>query len=97
MPKHLPRPRTFYYGTLVIGIISVQDVTDLAHRAGAAHALKKGKGVMTAMDVMKLELPFERPYMPLLLNESTLRERECMLPGQALDVVKQIGMGKISY
>jgi hypothetical protein len=41
---------------------------------------------MTVMDVMKLELPFERPYMPLL-GESTLREK-CMLLGQALDMVK---------
>lgn len=63
----------------VNNIISVQEVTDLAHKVGVAHKLKTAEDVQAAMKDMKDDLPDERPYFPSL-SKRELQEL-AMLPG----------------
>ena len=63
----------------VNNIISVQEVTDLAHKVGVAHKLKTAEDVQAAMKDIKDDLPDERPYFPSL-SKRELQEL-AMLPG----------------
>ena len=74
-------------------IISIQDVTNLAKRIGAAHGLKGEKATTLAMDALQTELPHERPYLPDLPPMKLLELG--MLPGPAADVIQQIGRGNV--
>ena len=73
-------------------IISIQDVTDLAHRVAAAHRLKGDKATDEAMEQLRTELPNERPYLPLLPDD-TLRNL-CLLPGDAANATVQLCRGR---
>lgn len=97
-PRRMLRQRAIQIGLAgslseyyVSHIISIEEVTELARRVGAAHKLEKTKDIMTAMEALRPDLPRERPYLPAL-SESKLREL-AMLPGPAAEVVSQIGRG----
>ena len=77
----------------VDNIISIQDVTELAHQVGVAHRLKGDKATFLAMEAIQARLPEERPYLPGIIR-SKLQEL-AMLPGPAADMVQQIGRGYI--
>jgi hypothetical protein len=72
-------------------IISIEDVTNLAHKVAKAHRLKGDKATHAAMEDLRTELPNEQPYLPLLPLE-TLRNL-ALLPGPAADEVAQLGRG----
>lgn len=98
-PRRMLRQRAIQIGLAgslseyyVDNIISIQEVTDLAHRVGAAHELKKEEDVESAMEAMLPELPDEQPYLPMS-PERKLQEL-AMLPGPAAEIVAQIGQGK---
>jgi hypothetical protein len=74
-------------------VISIENVTDLAHRVASAHRVKKQKDAKEAMEALRADLPMERPYLPSL-TKSKLREL-AMLPGPAADVVAQLGQGDV--
>lgn len=76
----------------VDNIISIQDVTELAHQVGVAHRLKGDKATFLAMEAIQARLPEERPYLPGIIR-SKLQEL-AMLPGPAADMVQQIGRVK---
>lgn len=82
-------PLSEYY---VQNVLSIQDVTDLAHQIHAVHAAsKRGEDVRQAMEERNIQLPRERPYLPQLTRKK-LTEL-AMLPGTAADHVKAIGKG----
>jgi phosphopantetheine adenylyltransferase len=67
-PRRMLRERAIQIGLsgdlserFVASIIAVTDVTELAHRVGAAHA---AKDVAAAMAALAPELPAEREYLP---------------------------------
>eukprot|EP00516_Mucochytrium_quahogii_P006014 CAMPEP_0203750420 /NCGR_PEP_ID=MMETSP0098-20131031/4650_1 /ASSEMBLY_ACC=CAM_ASM_000208 /TAXON_ID=96639 /ORGANISM=" , Strain NY0313808BC1" /LENGTH=264 /DNA_ID=CAMNT_0050639699 /DNA_START=37 /DNA_END=831 /DNA_ORIENTATION=+ len=97
-PRRMLRKRAIQIGLAgglsefyVNQILSVEDVTNLAHQVKVIHGLKNDNDVATGMELLKPNLPVERPYIPLL-SEPELRDL-AMLPGKAADMVKQIGMG----
>jgi len=95
-PRRMPRTRAIQIGLAQIlseyyvdHIISIEDVTDLAHKVAKAHRLKGDKATHAAMEDLRTELPNEQPYLPLLPLE-TLRNL-ALLPGPAADEVAQLG------
>ena len=81
---HLNWRRTFQ------NVISIQDVTDLAHEVQDAHCSKTRDKIETLVDL----LPVERPYIPSCSKE--VLENLGMLPGNTSKLIAQIGKGKIS-
>eukprot|EP00928_Gymnodinium_smaydae_P026393 TRINITY_DN20745_c0_g1_i2.p1 TRINITY_DN20745_c0_g1~~TRINITY_DN20745_c0_g1_i2.p1 ORF type:complete len:275 (+),score=33.07 TRINITY_DN20745_c0_g1_i2:142-966(+) len=72
-------------------ILSVLDVTDLAHAICTAHRSKKPRD---AMQPLLSQLPLERPYMPCC-SEQRLTQLG-LLPGEAATAIARIGRGKAS-
>lgn len=70
-------------------IVSIEEVTDLAHKVKAAHDLKEDDSSASAMESTRADLPNERPYLPLLSDEH-LRKLS-MLPGALSDSVVRLG------
>eukprot|EP00931_Biecheleriopsis_adriatica_P060510 TRINITY_DN36355_c0_g1_i1.p1 TRINITY_DN36355_c0_g1~~TRINITY_DN36355_c0_g1_i1.p1 ORF type:complete len:303 (+),score=60.26 TRINITY_DN36355_c0_g1_i1:13-921(+) len=96
-PRKLLRRRAIQIGLAgklselyVQSIISIQDVTDLAHKVCEAHRSKKKDAMQTLLE----ELPDERPYMPSC-SDHRLQELG-MLPGEAASAIARIGRGKAS-
>ena len=52
----------------VASAISIQEVTDLAHRVEQAHRQKTRNDCLQAMHLLLSELPIERPYLPKLYS-----------------------------
>mmetsp|Transcript_19750 Transcript_19750/g.42948 ORF Transcript_19750/g.42948 Transcript_19750/m.42948 type:complete len:253 (-) Transcript_19750:4047-4805(-) len=97
-PRRMLRTRAIQIGLsgklsewYVRQIISIEEVTDLAHKVKAAHALKKADGTLSAMKKMRDNLPTERPYLPLLSKEKL--QNLAMLPGASSDSVIRLGRG----
>jgi len=93
-PRKLLRRRAIQIGLkgklseqYVRSILSVADVTPLAQKVGAAHALKNQD-----MSEVKPLLPCERPYLPQC-SQRQLTELG-MLPGNAAKNLGQLGRGK---
>merc|ERR1712048_1361887 len=72
----------------VKNIISIQDVTSLAHRIYEAHMSKKGD----AMSELIADLPVERPYMPQCPNHRLVELG--MMPGEMAAALLHSGKGK---
>jgi len=68
--------------------LSVQDVTDLAHRVGAAHRSRERGATLRLLP----ELPEERPYMPRC--PEPVLARLGMLPGDAAAALARLGRGR---
>lgn len=85
----LPGSISEYY---VSNIISIEEVTDLAHEIGLAHNLKAEEDTSTAMNALKSSLPDEQPYLPDLSKRKL--EELAMLPGPSAEAVVQIGRGQ---
>jgi hypothetical protein len=97
-PRRMLRTRAIQIGLAEIlseyyvdHIISIEDVTNLAHKVAKAHRLNGDKATHAAMEDLRTELPNEQPYLPLLPLE-TLRNL-ALLPGPAADEVAQLGRG----
>lgn len=97
-PRRMLRTRAIQIGLAgslseyyVNHIISIEEVSDLAHRVAAAHRLKGNKATQAAMEALHSELPDEQPYMPNLPRE-TLCDL-AMLPSPAADAVAGLGRG----
>jgi hypothetical protein len=94
VPRKMLRKRAIQIGfkgrlsqLYVSKIVAVQDVTDLAHAVGAAHA----KNDAAAMEKLAPSLPCERAYLPECSDE-VLRQL-AMLPGETADWVSAHGLG----
>lgn len=61
----------------VRSILSIQDVTSLAHAVAEAHTAKGGRdsAVREAMCALQPQLPCERPYMPECSSDDLVRLR----------------------
>jgi hypothetical protein len=89
----------------VSSVLSIEDVTALAHEVGRAHQALCSRGGMRRRDrgeqgkgpqsgsMEGLSLPVERDYLPRCSN-CTL-ERLGMLPGQTAEAVSGLGRGKV--
>lgn len=102
-PRKMLRKRAIQIGlskvlsqTYVDHILSIQDVTELAHLISDAHKVKqkKGNNVHVGMDDLITLLPMERLYMPHC-SESILVKLG-MLPGEPAKWIAQLGRGKTS-
>ena len=69
--------------------ISIEDVTELAHKVCQAHASKSPKEEMAKL---LPELPEERSYKPSCSDEILIDLG--MLPGETAKAVARIGLGK---
>jgi len=76
----------------VSSVISIQDVTELAHRVGQAHAAKKKGATAVAMALLHAELPTERPYMPRCAEQRLVEL--ALLPGPQASAAARLGRGK---
>ena len=74
-------------------ILSISEVTDLAHQIGEAHKFRNDKDVEEAVRRLMADMLRERPYFPYLVTDSKLKELG-MLGGDAADAVKGLGLGK---
>ena len=72
----------------VSNILSIEDVTQLAHKVGEAHASKNKE----AIEVLVPELPIEREYLPRCSQE--VLESLGMVPGKTADNLARLGKGK---
>lgn len=72
--------------------LSIEDVTDLAHRVEQVH---KSKEIWENIRDLIPELPIERPYKPPLCSEEVLVNLG-MWPGEVADKISRIGLGKTS-
>ena len=72
----------------VQNIISIQDVTELAHKVQTAHSSKNNE----VLESLIVSLPVERPYIPSCSKEAM--ENLGMLPGEISKQIAQIGKGK---
>mmetsp|Transcript_14026 Transcript_14026/g.15417 ORF Transcript_14026/g.15417 Transcript_14026/m.15417 type:complete len:186 (+) Transcript_14026:250-807(+) len=84
----LPGSLSEYY---VNHIISIEEVTDLAHKLKTAHRLINDKDMSAAMENLSHELPNERAYLPSLPDKKLIKL--AMLPGAAADGVIRLGRG----
>merc|ERR1719461_2816665 len=75
-------------------ILSIEDVTTLAHRVGKAHRQKQNKCAKQMQDLLP-ELPNERPYMPYLC-EDMLRNLG-LIAGDTATRVSNLGRGKAKW
>eukprot|EP00004_Rigifila_ramosa_P019512 TRINITY_DN4970_c0_g1_i1.p1 TRINITY_DN4970_c0_g1~~TRINITY_DN4970_c0_g1_i1.p1 ORF type:complete len:360 (-),score=73.29 TRINITY_DN4970_c0_g1_i1:30-1055(-) len=101
-PRMLLRRRSIQIGLqgslsreYVAAIVSVADVTELAHAVGAAHQHKTAAAQTAAMQQLAASgrLPIERAYLPLLCGREVL-VRLGMLPGAAAETVGRLGKGR---
>ena len=76
----------------VNAILSIEDVTELAHLVGEMHRMKNTRQRKLALETLLPRLPDERVYMPHC-DENTLR-RLGMIPGDASNVLAKLGRGK---
>lgn len=76
----------------VRSVLSIQDVTELAHRIGQAHGSKKKGAAATLMAELLPELPLERPYMPGCADWRLVELG--MLPGESAMAVARLGRGR---
>lgn len=97
VPRKMLRTRAIQIGLAgsikdfyVNNILSIEDVTELAHKVRSAHGMKNRKDIKLAMEALRPNLPIERPYLPML-SERKLIEL-AMLPGQAAEIVSQLGL-----
>jgi len=74
-------------------IVSIEEVTDLAHKVKTAHDLKKYDSSASAMESMRADLPNERPYLPLLSDENLRKLSMLPVPGASSDSVVRLGRG----
>jgi len=74
----------------VNSVISIQDVTQLSHKVGQAHA-EKGKLSEDAMAALLPELPVERPYLPACSPSDLVRLG--MMRGETAAAHMKIGRG----
>lgn len=95
-PRKMLRTRAIQIGLAgdvsqlyVDSILSIQEVTDLAHRVATAHRFKSKDDRMAALRALQPDLPVERPYMPQL-PDSVLTSL-ALLPGSEADFVSSIG------
>ncbi len=80
-PRKMRRERAIQIGlshelseAYVGSVISIEDVTELAHAVGEAHATKPcQEGRQDAMAELLPRLPVERPYMPQCEHEALVR------------------------
>lgn len=77
----------------VQSVLSIEDVTPLAHQVGAAHSHRTASSVHQAMLELSPILPNEREYVPKC-TIATLVELG-MLPGETAAACKQLGRGKV--
>ncbi|KAL7560281.1 hypothetical protein ACA910_016581 [Epithemia clementina (nom. ined.)] len=106
-PRRMLRQRAIQIGLsnqlseiYVKSILEIQDVTDLAHRVGQAHAIlllaktkkNKNNNDENPMEVLKPDLPVERPYIPHVSHE--ILADLAMAPGPAADETARLGLGK---
>lgn len=98
-PRMMQRRRAIQIGLkgklseqYVASTISIQDVTELSHKVGAAHAIKDNTAQKEAMTALAPELPKERPYLPAC-SESALVELG-MMPGERAAQMASLGRGK---
>jgi len=73
-------------------ILSIQDVTELAHKVGAVHNNKKAEEFKKGMDLLQCELPTEKPYIPRC-SEATLQAIG-LIPGPLAAKIINIGRGR---
>jgi len=100
-PRQMLRTRAIQIGLkgrlseeYVRSIISVEDVTELAMKVKIAHLMdhKKKSKTKDAMEILKDELPDERPYLPLCTEEVLVALG--MAPGPTALTVHSLGRGK---
>lgn len=99
-PRKMLRTRAIQIGLsrdlsekYVQSIISVQDVTELAHRVGEAHwQLKKNPKSTVIMEELIPYLPAERPYVPH--TDQDVLVKLALAPGKAAEETARIGLGK---
>ena len=96
VPRRMLRQRAIQIGLAgslseyyVDHILSIEDVTQLAHVVGEAH---KATDTNAAMESLLHRLPKERSYLPVLAEEK-LREL-AMLRGPARHAIEKIGRGR---
>ena len=84
-PRRIARERAIQIGLkrasarlYIESVLSVEDVTDLAHRVGHAHSAKGKGAVKRAMQELLPELPVERNYLPACRPDDL--RRLAMLP-----------------
>lgn len=87
----------------VMSTISIEDVTDLAHLVGEAHAAAESKryysrsgeteGFASPLEALTEYLPLEREYIPQCSDAAL--ERLGMVPGITADQVAGLGRGKV--
>lgn len=81
----------------VRNILSVEDVTGLAHQVRSAHQIKGRRQLQlrqAAMEELGSFLPLERPYMPCCSPDTLMALG--MLPGDTADVLRRIGRGCVT-
>ena len=69
--------------------VSIEDVTELAHKVQDAHSSKDKDSIEVLADI----IPDERPYIPTCSKETL--ENLGMLPGDTAQQIAQIGRGKV--
>lgn len=72
----------------VDSVLSIEDVTDLAHRVGKAHRAN----TKDAMDALLPDLPEETDYLPHCSEE--VLQNLAMAPGESAQEVAGLGLGK---
>ena len=97
-PRKLLRKRAIQIGLkghlnelYVSRIMSVEDVTDLAHKVEEAHASKDCEKMM---ENLSCELPNERFYTPLCSDE--VLENLGLKEGDVSRAISRLGLGKIT-
>jgi hypothetical protein len=101
-PRKLQRERAIQIGfsadvseLYVRSVISIEDMTDLAHDVKAAHDVDFKSKSNAAISAMLHKLPIERPYMPLCT--ATQLEALGMTPGNRSEELARIGRGKVGF
>jgi hypothetical protein len=99
-PRKLQRERAIQIGfsadvseLYVRSVISIEDITDLAHDVKAAHDVDFKSKSNAAICAMLHKLPMERPYMPLCTAAQL--EALGMTPGDRSEELARIGRGKV--
>eukprot|EP00049_Salpingoeca_infusionum_P018739 m.358583 g.358583 ORF g.358583 m.358583 type:complete len:238 (-) comp18190_c0_seq1:1421-2134(-) len=95
-------PRRMYRRAIQIGvsgalsqlyndsIVSIEDVSELAHRVGDAHRMQRKAS--TLPDDLLADLPIESMYEPRC--SETVLERLALRPGEVADSLQRLGKGK---
>jgi len=75
-------------------IVSIEDVTALAHKVCKAHRTSKKSAAKALMEQLLPELPVERPYLPCCSD--TVLTRLGMLPGKSAISLAGLGRGMVT-